>query len=317
MDPLELVKLPGLKALTRGRADLVVALVDGPVALDHPDLATGNIRVLSSTAGACLDIGSASCRHGTFIAGVLAARRGAQAPAIAPDCTLLVRPVFSEATAVRKLPSASPKVLAEAIVDCVDAGARVLNLSAALTGGLFCAGRDLEEALDYTVHRGVLVIAAAGNQGAVAGSTITRHPWVISVAAYAQSGLPLAESNVGRSCGVRGVGGPGQGVVSLAPEGGRAVSTGTSIATPFVTGTAALLWSLFPAADASEIKYALLSSCAGRRRTVIPPLLDAWAAYEVLSASAVTTNVQGVRTSGRPGLMPSGNPVKVCGHRTS
>jgi len=273
--------------LTRGRADVVVALVDGPVALDHPDLATGNIRVLASSAEACLDAGSASCRHATFIAGVLAARRGSQAPAIAPDCTLLVRPVFSEATAVGQLPSATPQVLAEAIVDCVDAGAWVLNLSAALAGGSFGTDRDLQEALDYTVRRGILVIAAAGNQGAVAGSAITRHPWVISVVAYAQSGRPLAQSNVCRSSGIRGIGGPGNGVVSLAPEGGPAVSAGTSIAAPFVTGTAALLWSLFPAAAASEIKNALLSSRARRRRTVIPPLLDAWAAYEVLSASRV------------------------------
>ena len=251
-------------ALTRGRADVVVALVDGPVALDHPDLATGNIRTLATSAGACVDIESASCRHGTFIAGVLAARRGSQAPAIAPGCTLLIRPVFSEAAAVGQQPSATPQVLADAIVDCVDAGAWVLNLSAALTGGWFGTDCDLREALEYTVRRGVLVIAAAGNQGAVAGSAITRHPWVISVVAYAQSGRMLAQSNVGRASGIRGVGGPGEGVVSLAPEGGLAVSFGTSVAAPFVTGTAALLWSLFPGATASEIKNALLSSRAGR-----------------------------------------------------
>jgi subtilisin family serine protease len=131
------------------------------------------------------------------------------------------------------------------------------------------------------------VIAAAGNQGAAAGSAITRHPWVIPVVAYTQSGRMLAQSNVGRATGMRGVGGPGEGVVSLAPEGGRDLASGTSVAAPFVTGAAALLWSLFPAATAAEIKNALLSSRAGRRRTVIPPLLDAWAAYEVLSAGRV------------------------------
>ena len=72
-------------------------------------------------------------------------------------------------------------------------------------------------------------------------------------------------------------------MVSLAPEGVPAVSAGTSIAVPFVAGAAALLWSLFPAATAAEIKRALLSRPTGRRRTVIPPLLDAWGAYEVLA----------------------------------
>jgi subtilisin family serine protease len=241
MDPLELVRLPRLMKLTRGRADIVVGLVDGPVALEHPDLVTRNIRTLGGIWGACRDTGSASCRHGTFVAGILAARRGARAPAIAPDCTLLVRPIFLETGAVEEQPSATPGELAEAIVDCVDAGARILNLSAALAGRSFGADRGLGEALGYTSRRGVLVVAAAGNQGAVAGSTIIRHPWVIPVVACDHAGWPLEQSNLGRSIGSRGLGAPGQGVASLAPEGDPAVSAGTSIAAPFVTGAAALL----------------------------------------------------------------------------
>jgi subtilisin family serine protease len=285
MDPLEVARLPRLMKLTRGRADVVVGLVDGPVALEHPDLATRNIRTLGGVRGACQDPGSASCRHGTFVAGILAARRGARAPAIAPDCTLLVRPVFLEARVVGEQPSATPGELAEAIVDCVDAGARIVNLSAALAGRSFGADRELGEALEYSTRWGVLVVAAAGNQGAVAGSTITRHPWVIPVVACDHAGWPFEQSNLGRSIGSRGLGAPGQGVVSLAPEGDPAVSAGTSVAAPFVTGAAALLWSVFPDATAVEVKRALLSSRVGRRTTVVPPLLDAWGAYEVLSGS--------------------------------
>jgi subtilisin family serine protease len=286
MDPLESVRLPAVMAQTRGRADLLVGLVDGPVALDHPDLATGNIRTLTGTLAACRDTGSTSCRHGTFVAGILAARRGAQAPAIAPDCTLLIRPVFSEAGPVGELPSTTPGELAQAIVDCVDAGARILNLSAALVGASMGAERELEQALEYTVRRRVLVVAAAGNQGALAGSIITRHPWVIPVVAYTREGRPLAHSNLGWSMGRGGLGAPGEGVVSLAPESEPAVSAGTSIAAPFVTGAAALLWSAFPGAAAVEVRHALLCSSA-RRRKVVPPLLDAWGAYGVLSGDRV------------------------------
>lgn len=285
MDPLELARLPRLMRLTQGRADVVVGLVDGPVALDHPDLANRNIRTLDGIRGACRNTGSAPCQHGTFVAGILAARRGARAPAIAPDCTLLVRPVFMEAGAVGEQPSATPGELAEAIVDCVDAGAQVLNLSAALAGQSFDADRELGEALGYSARRGVLVVAAAGNQGAVAGSAIVRHPWVIPVVACDRAGWPLKQSNLGRSIGSRGLGAPGQGVASLAPEGDPAVSAGTSIAAAFVTGAAALLWSAFADATAVEVKRALLSSPVGRRTTVVPPLLDAWGAYEVLSGS--------------------------------
>ena len=55
---------------------------------------------------------------------------------------------------------------------------------------------------------------------------------------------------------------------------------GTSAATPFVTGAIALLWSLFPAATAAEVRLALTQ--ARRRSAVVPPLLDAWAAYQVM-----------------------------------
>jgi subtilisin family serine protease len=284
MEPLELVGMPGLMALTHGRADVVVGLVDGPVALDHPELMIGNVRTLSESSGACRGLGSEACRHGTFVAGILAARRGAHAPGIAPDCTLLVRPIFSETEPAGELPSASPGDLAEAIVDCVNAGARILNLSAALSEGSIGAQRELDEALGFTAQRGVLIVAAAGNQATVGGSIITHHPWTIPVVAYGRAGWPLAHSNLGRSMGSRGVGAPGEGVVSLAPEGEPVTGGGTSVAAPFVSGAAALLWSVFPDAAAVEIKHALLSSpLGGRRRTVTPPLLDAWRAYELLS----------------------------------
>lgn len=282
MDPLELVRMPGLMELTHGRADVVVGLLDGPVALEHPDLMTGT-RTLSRSPGACRGSESEACRHGTFVAGILAARRGSRAPAIAPGCTLLVRPIFAETGPTAELPSATPGELAEAIVDCVDAGASLLNLSAALSEGSIGAERELDEALGYAAQRGVLVVAAAGNQGTVGGSVITHHPWTIPVVAYDRAGRPLAHSNLGRSMGSRGVGAPGEGVVSLAPDGEPVTSGGTSVAAPFVTGAAALLWSAIPGAAGVEVRHALLSSRVGRRRTVTPPLLDAWRAYEMLS----------------------------------
>lgn len=283
MDPLDVVRLPRLMALTRGRSEVVVGLLDGPVRLDHPELASENIRTLAEIPGACRDSASASCWHGTFVAGILAARRDAPAPAIAPGCTLLVRPIFLESGAVGELPSATPEDLAAAIVDCVEAGARILNLSAALVGRSFATERELWEVLGYAAGRGVLVVVAAGNQGVVAGSAIIRHPWVIPVVACAGRGRPLAHSNLGRSIGSRGLGAPGEGVVSLAPRGEPAVSAGTSIAAPFVTGAAALLWSLFPGATAVEVRRALVTAPMVGRTTVVPPLLDAWGAYEVLS----------------------------------
>ena len=69
-----MVKLLALMGLTSGSADLAVGLIDGPVANDHPDLATGQIRTVGRSQ-ACSPSNSAACVHGTGIAGILFARR--------------------------------------------------------------------------------------------------------------------------------------------------------------------------------------------------------------------------------------------------
>ena len=73
--------------------------------------------------------------------------------------------------------------LAAAIIECIDAGARVINLSLALAQPSTNGEQSLEEALNQAVKRGVIVVAAAGNQGTLGSSAITRHPWVIPVVA--------------------------------------------------------------------------------------------------------------------------------------
>ena len=61
---------------------------------------------------------------------------------------------------------------------------------------------------------------------------------------------------------------------------------GTSAATPFVTGTAALLWSMFPRATASAVKLALTQALTRQKASLMPPLLNAWVAYQSLATTA-------------------------------
>ncbi len=282
---VELVRLGPLLAETAGSAAVGVALVDGPVAADHPDLAEAAIHSVTGDGAACARSGSGACRHGTFVAGVLVARRSSPAPALCPGCTLLVRPIFREAAAEEDdLPAASPEEVAAAIVECVDAGARVVNLSAATGAPTTRAHVQLRRALDHAARHGVLVVAAAGNQGSVGSSEIVRHPGVVPVVGYDLAGRPLDHSNLSGSAGRRGVGAPGAGIVSLAAGGGYEARSGTSFAAAFVSGTLALLWSRFPDASAGALRHAV--SGPGARTTVIPPLLDARAARRALGASA-------------------------------
>jgi subtilisin family serine protease len=289
MNPLDLIKLTPLMKLTSGKPQVVIGLIDGPVAMSHPDLVGARIReVPGELGGTCAQAGSAACMHGTFVAGMLAAKRGSPAPALCPDCTLLVRPIFAEATRWSgQMPSATPEGLATAIIETVDAGARVLNLSVALAQPSMVAQRDLEDALDYAASRGAIPVAAAGNQGMLASSAIIRHPWVIPVAACDLQGRPLSESNLGSSIGRRGLSAPGDNISSLGADGKPLTFAGTSAAAPFVTGTVALLWSEFLTATAAEVRFAVTQAYGRRRNTVVPLLLDAWAAYQFMVQTQV------------------------------
>lgn len=284
MNPLDLVKLTALMERTSGSPEVKVGLIDGPVAVQHADMAGENLREIPGNNGAtCTQANSTACLHGTFVAGILSAKRNSSAPAICPSCTLLLRPIFTEAASgSEQMPSAKPLELAAAIIDSINAGARVINLSLALAQPSTRGENALEDALNQAMSYGVIVVAAAGNQGTLGSSAITRHPWVIPVAACDLSGRPMNGSNLSGSIGRRGLRAPGDSITSLASEGRPLTFGGTSVAVPFVTGTIALLWSEFPSASAAQIKIAVTQGTSPRRASVVPPLLDAAAAYQIL-----------------------------------
>ena len=280
---LDAVNLAALMEQSAGQPKVVVGLIDGSVAVTHRDLATESIRILPQASDRAPEHASAAAlRHGTFVAGILAAKRGSAAPAICPGCTLVVRPIFLQpSTANASTPSASPQDLAEAIIDCVEAGVRILNLSLSLATVSPNREPQLVQALDHAAAHGTLVVAAAGNQGTIGGSAITRHPWVIPVVACDVAGRPLAVSNLGSSIARRGLMAPGEAVTSLGVNGQSLTGGGTSAATPFVTGTLALLLSMFPEANAAQAKSATTRADV-RRAAIVPPMLDAWSAYQMM-----------------------------------
>jgi subtilisin family serine protease len=282
---IDLVRLRPLMDRTTGSPEVRIGLIDGPVDLDHPHLQSARVRAVSPALNiACGDTVTEACTHGTLVAGVLVGERSSGAPAICPGCTLLVRPIFLEKRSVhRNSTAASVEEVAAAIVEAIDAGARILNLSAALIEPSTRAERRMHEALDYAAQRGAIVVAAAGNQATLGSSAITRHPWVIPVIASDLSGKPTLESNLSHSAGKRGVAAPGEGIKSLAPNASIRDFAGTSAAVPFVAGAIALLWSLLPGATAGQLRHAV-SRCGGKQRSsVVPPLLDGADAYQLLS----------------------------------
>jgi hypothetical protein len=268
--------LDRVMAWSAGSPLVTIGLLDGPVAADHAGFATG---ALVATPRHLAD--TPASRHGTAVAGVLAARRDSGAPGVCPGCRVIVRPVFKGPVPA----GAKPAEVAAAIVACVTAGTRLINISAAFTSSASDA-RPLHQALDVAAGRGVLVVAAAGNAGRVVGSPLVSHPWVIPVTSCGMTGYPLPAGNLGASIGRRGIRAPGLPVPSLAPGGRLTALGGTSLSAALVTGALALAWSLVPDATAGLIRRAL-TGVRSSRRGLVPPLLDAIALVGALMPKPV------------------------------
>ena len=279
-DILRAVGLTALMEQTEGVLGVTIGLIDGPVALDHRDIVGAPVQSIHERSMiACSQLQSAACRHGTFVVGILSARRGSAAPAICPGCQVIVRPIFAEDAGPQQTPFASPETLAEAIAECVDSGARIINLSVSTDWPSPNHQQDIKEALDYAARRGTIVVAAAGNQGVVGSSAITRHPATIPVVACDFVGRPLETSNLSGTAVMRGLAVPGVAVTSLDPSGLSVTRSGTSVAAPFVTGALALLASLLPDISLEKLKFSLIQSARRRRTGIVPPMMDAAAAY--------------------------------------
>jgi subtilisin family serine protease len=292
--PLDQVRLQSIMNLSSGYHKIVVGIIDGPVNLNHPAFQDSHIAtVRSSQDGLCRVADSSACMHGTFITGVLAAKRGTKAPGICPNCEILLYPIFKEnrndnpnvrASEGFSIPASTPSELSNAIVETIDAGAKIINLSLGLSSSSLIIYPELQQAYDYACKNNVILVAAAGNQGNIGSISLINHQWITPVVACDENGRFSPKSNYGSSIGNRGLMAPGVGITSVSSEGHYTQMSGTSVACPFVSGTIALLWSIFPNAKAAQILYAIrkASSTNIKRRSIVPPLLDAEEAWMLL-----------------------------------
>lgn len=133
--------------------------------------------------------------------------------------------------------------IAEAIRFAADNGADVINLSLGGAG----ESQVLEEAVNYAYNKGVVVVAAAGNENHNSASYPARYPHVISVAATGPSGEKAPYSNFGAGVDISAPGGSENGQIlqeTIDPETGASMFAGfqgTSMASPHVAAVAALV----------------------------------------------------------------------------
>jgi serine protease len=200
--------------------------------------------------------------HGTFVAATIAERtnNGFGLTGLAYGAKLMpVRVLDSEG-------EGEASTIAEGVRFAVRHGARVINLSLEFSPGVTASDiPELIEALRYAHRRGVLVVAAAGNEGHAAIAYPARAPYVVSVGATTEHGCLASYSNDGSGLTLVAPGGgadanlPGDPNCPADPTGGRDIYQvtfagssprrfgipsgyeGTSMATPHVAATAALV----------------------------------------------------------------------------
>lgn len=286
IDPLNQVKLRTIMEKSKGARNIVIGIIDGPIDFAHSAFQYTDIQtVRPSQLLRCKDADSIACTHGTFVAGILCADRSSKAPSICPGCKIIARPIFKEESQGnynRILPATTLKELANAIIETVDAGARVINMSLGLSTSSFTKFGELDEACEYAYRHGAILISASGNQNQIGSVQLLCNKWIIPVAACDNYGKISGRSNYGSSIGYRGLMAPGINITSTYPNEKYAQMTGSSIAAPFVSGTTALLWSLFPNASPAQIMYSLIKGVNSKRHSVIPPLLNAELAKSLL-----------------------------------
>jgi subtilisin family serine protease len=178
--------------------------------------------------------------HGTHVAGTIAAANdGYGSTGVAFDATIMPVRVLDAGG------SGSIYDVAAGIRYAVDNGADVINLS--LGGGYSSV---LYSALAYAAENGVFVVAAAGNESAVApgypASFSSRLTNVLSVGAFDSADSRASFSNRVGTSGALQVDAPGVGIYSSLPGNRYALYSGTSMATPHVAGLAALALSANP-----------------------------------------------------------------------
>ncbi|CAL9396136.1 hypothetical protein SUDANB108_01371 [Streptomyces sp. enrichment culture] len=247
---------------TKG-AGVTVAVLDTGVEADHPDLA-GNVLPGKDLVRFGAEPGDrAWARHGTAMAGIIAGHGHGPGNAdgvlgIAPEAKILpVRVILEDGDPSRaKARSTRGNALAEGIRWAADHGADVINLSLGDDSASAHPEPTEDQAIQYALKKGVVVVASAGN-GGEKGDHISypaAYPGVIAATAVDRAGTRASFSTRRWYATVSA---PGVDVVIADPDRKYYEGWGTSAAAAFVSGAAALVKAAHPDLTPAQIKKLL------------------------------------------------------------
>lgn len=234
--------LSKIHAETRGDPRVSVAIIDGPVDVSHECFRGADLAIVDT--GTTGEAGSgAAIRHGTHVASLLFGRADSAVPGIVPAARGIVLPLFSDGPDGR-IVAGSQLDLARLITRAVALGAAVINLSGGEPSTSSEPHWALVNAIRLCEAEGVVLVAAAGNDGCECIHVPGASPSVLVVGALGANGEPAPFSNWGEEYRAHGILAPGERVPGAVPGGGVAEQNGTSYAAAIVSGVVALLLSL-------------------------------------------------------------------------
>lgn len=272
---------------------VLIGFIDSGVDLSHPDL-KGKIAGGKDFVDGD-DSPNDQHGHGTLTAGIAAAEtgNGQGIAGVAPAARILAARAFDGGGN-----GGSDKVAAGihwAVEEAARQGKKlVLNLSFVGPGGSLLLVDDVRAAIEAATRRGAAVVAAAGNDRGPSQYNAPSGSGILVVGAHTREDTCSSFSNHGPGVDILAPGGAGgrssaTDILSTYPNGGYASAAGTSLATPFVSGSMALLMSQGLGAKAAADKLVAAArgpavSCHGDGTTY--KLLDAAAALGVSGAPA-------------------------------
>jgi subtilisin family serine protease len=275
---LRQIGLPQAWVFTKGEAG-PIAVIDTGVDLDHPDLAAKLWINQGEIPGNGLDDdengypddvygwnfvpspdGNPNADddhgHGSHVAGIAAARtnNGVGVAGVAWQSPIM------PLKALDRTGGGWWADVIEAVVYAADNGASILNFSLGQSSDdPDVPVEAIQDAVSYARSRGCLLAAAAGNSTSQPAPVMypAALPGVLAVAATSYGDLPWSGSNRGPEVDVAA---PGVDIFSTGRFGAYYVSDGTSMATPHVSGIAALIWSLEPAFSVDQVTHVITST---------------------------------------------------------
>lgn len=272
------LNLYGAWDITIGNPSVCVALIDTGVNRNHPDLVQADIRrgwdYLTPGGDMVQDDPEG---HGTCVTGIIAAtvNNGEGIAGIACETAIIPLRVLDQEG------QGATSDTIQAIYDAVDIGCKIINLSLGSKDYVYAE----QVAIRYALDRGVIVIAAAGNDQSSDYSYPASYPGVISVAAIDRGHLRSRFSNYNDQVSLCA---PGQGIITTLVSGGYDSLDGTSFAAPQIAGVAALALALRPQLDADRF----MDLARAHSQDLGPAGYDVYYGYGLIDAEALLKDLK-------------------------